>query len=91
VQDKYKAELAQHQSMMGGLFGLASAGIGLISDRRLKKDIKRVGETDEGTPIYTYRYVWGGPVQMGVMAQDVPEAAVMTDSGYLAVDYGDVR
>lgn len=41
------------------------------SDRRVKEDIKRVGETDEGTPIYTYRYKWGGPRQMGVMAQDV--------------------
>lgn len=35
-----------------------------------------MGQTDEGTPIYTYRYVWGGPVQMGVMAQDVPDAAI---------------
>ena len=50
-----------------------------------------MGQTDEGTPIYTYRHVWGGPVQMGVMAQDVPDAAVMTPSGYLAVDYGGVR
>ena len=76
---------------MGGLFGLASAGIGLLSDRRLKTDIRRVGQTDAGTPIYTYRYVWGGPVQMGVMAQDVPDAAFMTESGFLAVDYGEVR
>ena len=65
--------------------------IGLLSDRRLKTDIRRVGQTDEGTPIYTYRYVWGGPVQMGVMAQDVPDAAVMTPSGFLAVRYEEVR
>lgn len=90
VQDKYKAEVANHQTMMGGMFGMASAGIGLMSDLRLKTDIKRVGETDGGTPIYTYRYKSGGPVHMGVMAQDVPDAAFMTDSGYLAVDYGAV-
>ena len=51
---------------------LASLGMMLFpSDRRVKEDIKRVGKTDEGTPIYTYRYKWGGPRQMGVMAQDV--------------------
>ena len=91
VRDKFQADTAAYQNKMGGLFGLASAGIGLLSDRRLKTDIRRVGQTDEGTPIYTYRYVWGGPVQMGVMAQDVPDAAFMTDSGFLAVDYGAVQ
>lgn len=90
VNQQYQADVANQQSMMGGLFGLGSAAIGLMSDRRLKTDIKRVGETEGGTPIYTYRYKSGGPVQMGVMAQDVPEAAFMTDSGYLAVDYSEV-
>lgn len=93
VQDKYKADVARQQNMMGGLFGMAASGVGALpwSDRRLKKDIKRIGETDAGTPIYSYRYIWGGPVQIGVMAQDVPEAAVMADNGYLAVDYSEVR
>ena len=101
VNQKYQADLANYQSKMGGMGGLFGSVLGaaglaggfgaLFSDRRLKTDIRRVGQTDEGTPIYTYRYVWGGPVQMGVMAQDVPDAAVMTPSGYLAVDYGEVR
>lgn len=92
VQDKFKADSARHQGMMGGMFGMASAALPLMfSDRRMKTDIERVGETDEGTPIYTYRYKDGGPMQMGVMAQDVPDAAAMTDSGYMAVDYGRVR
>jgi hypothetical protein len=91
VNQQYQANLANHQNKLGGLFGLASAGIGLLSDRRLKTDIRRVGTTDAGVPIFTYRYVWGGPVQMGVMAQDVPEAAFMTDAGVLAVDYGAVK
>lgn len=91
VNQKYQADLANHQAKMGGIAGIASAGIGLLSDRRLKTDIRRVGQTDEGVPIFTYRYIWGGPVMMGVMAQDVPEAARMTDSGYLAVDYAEVR
>jgi hypothetical protein len=90
VNQEYQANLAQHQNMMGGLFGLGSAGIGLFSDRRLKTEIRRVGETDGGTPLYAYRYIWGGPVHIGVMADEVPEAAMMTDSGYLAVDYARV-
>ena len=87
VNQKYQADLAQSQAAMGGLFGLASAGVGMFSDRRLKTDIQRVGRTDAGTPIYTYRYAWGGPVQMGVMAQDVPEARIMDPSGFWRVDY----
>jgi hypothetical protein len=91
VNQKYQADLAQSQAAMGGLFGLASAGVGMFSDRRLKTDIQRVGRTDAGTPIYTYRYAWGGPVQMGVMAQDVPEARVMDPSGFWRVDYERVQ
>lgn len=91
VNQKYQADSANHQNMMGGLFGLASAGIGMFSDRRLKTDIVRVGHTDDGVPIYTYRYVWGSPVQMGVMAQDVPDAAHMDPSGFLRVDYSRVH
>ena len=91
VNQKYQADLAQSQAAMGGLFGLASAGVGMFSDRRLKTDIQRVGRTDAGTPIYTYRYAWGGPVQMGVMAQDVPEARIMDPSGFWRVDYERVQ
>lgn len=91
VNQKYQADVKNQQNMMGGLFGMASAGIGLMSDRRLKTDIKRIGQTEGGTPIYTYRYKSGGPVQMGVMAQEVPDAAFMTDSGYLAVNYAEVK
>lgn len=91
VNQKYQADMANYQNKMGGLFGLASAGIGLFSDRRLKTDIRRVGQTDEGVPIFVYRYLGEGPFHMGVMAQDVPDAAFMTDSGFLAVDYGEVR
>lgn len=72
----------------------AGAGLGMYakSDVRAKEDIKRVGETDDGLPIYTYRYKSGGPPMMGVMAQEVaqvkPEAVAMRPDGYLGVDYG---
>jgi hypothetical protein len=89
VNQKYQAELQNSQASMGGLFGLLGAGISALpfSDRRLKTDIRRVGHTDDGVPIYAYRYVWGGPIQIGVMAQDVPQARVKDPSGFYRVDY----
>lgn len=94
VNQQFQADTANYQAKMGGLGGLFGTGLqaaAMMSDARLKTDVTRVGTTDGGTPVYTYRYVWGGPIQMGVMAQDVPDAAMETDNGYLAVDYGKVH
>lgn len=97
VNQQYQTEMQNYQSQMGGLFGLGSSLIGALpfSDRRLKTDIERVGKTDEGTPIYTFRYKDGGPTQMGVMAQDLekrqPEAVTRHPSGFRMVDYGKVQ
>lgn len=68
------------------LGGAATAGD--YSDRRLKKNIKRVGRTDKGLPIYTYRMKGGGPTKMGVMADEAPSGAVSHDQhGFKMVDY----
>lgn len=97
VQDNYQAKLAQHNAMMGGLFGLAGAGVqaATLSDERAKEDIQRVGETDGGLPVYTYRYKGDDRVQMGVMAQEVdrkqPRASGPTIAGLRTVDYAEVR
>lgn len=68
---------------IGNLLGLGALGVGAMggigetlyalgfSDERLKEDVKRVGEMDDGTPIYTYKYKDGDPrTHMGVMAQE---------------------
>jgi hypothetical protein len=71
--------------------GAQALGTGLgvaFSDRRLKRDIEKVG-TLLGVNVYKWNYVWGEP-GVGVMADEVPWAAVMTDSGYYAVDYAKV-
>lgn len=92
MMNRYNAKMGAWQSGMGGLLGM---GANLLSDRRAKKDIKRVGKTDGGEPIYTYKYKGGGPTQMGVMAQSVkktnPGAVAKTPSGLFAVDYSKVK
>jgi formylglycine-generating enzyme required for sulfatase activity len=64
---------------------------GTPSDSRLKTDIVRVGETESGLPLYTFRYLGGTTIYRGVMAQDVltfmPEAVVLMPNGYWAVNY----
>jgi len=66
---------------------------GMFSDRRVKENIKLVGKTDGGLNIYTYNYIWGGPTQMGVMAQELEEvnpSAVGEIDGVKIVDYSKV-
>ena len=65
---------------------------GLFSDERLKTNIRPVGKTFDGQPIYSYRYKDEdhGPTRMGLLAQDVEEThpeAVGLSGGYKTVDY----
>lgn len=94
VQNQYQQQMAAHNATLGGLFGLAGQGLSMgmkFSDARLKEDIHRIGEADNGLPIYSYRYKGSDTPEIGFMAQDVarerPEAVARTPSGYLAVDY----
>lgn len=70
--------------------GLQIASI--FSDRRLKVNIERVGEMEDGLGVYEYDYVWGGDRQRGVMADEVaqlrPWALGPTVEGYATVNYG---
>jgi len=100
VNNAYNQKVAQSNAMMGGLFGTAGTLGGAAiraSDRRLKRDIVRIGTTPSGLPWYRYRYVWDAPgtVREGVMAQEVlaiiPAAVVRMANGFMAVDYAQVR
>lgn len=84
----YQQQQAQTNGILGGLFGLGSSLI--MSDRRTKTDIKRVGKLNNGLPIYEYRYKAGGAPHIGVMAQDVEKKnpdAVAEIGGIKHVDY----
>lgn len=78
-----------------GLGGAGGAGLGalagLLSDRRKKENIRRVGQTDSGLPIYVYNYIGDPTKHMGVMADEVEHisGAVTTwFDGFNRVDYG---
>jgi hypothetical protein len=83
-----------NQSVLGGLFSAGASLVPFLSDRRAKTDIVRIGQTDEGTPIYKFRYKTGGPMQIGYMAQDLlethPHAVSVGDDGLYRVNYGEV-
>ena len=61
-----------------------------FSDRRLKEDIRLIGKSPSGINIYSFKYYQIPGRYIGVMAQEVPWATHMTDTGYLAVDYSKV-
>jgi hypothetical protein len=84
-------------SAIGGIGGGLASGIGaaggmaaFFSDKRLKTDIEKVGETNKGLPIYTFKYKGDNKTQMGVMAQDVEKKtpkAVGEVGGFKTVNY----
>jgi len=95
INQNYNQQLAQWQqnqeqgnSLLGGLFGFGSSAI-MASDRRIKRDIERLGAQD-GLPVYSFKYLWDDVPRVGYMAQEVrkvkPEA-VHDINGVLHVDY----
>lgn len=90
-QQNYQSEMQQRNALLGGLFGLGAAGVYKFSDRRLKKDIKKIGKTNDGQNLYSYRYKGTDEPQIGLMAGEVlkrdPSAVAFTPSGLMAVNY----
>lgn len=74
---------------MGGGGGMSGGGGGPMpmSDKRLKHNYQIVGKSPSGINIWEFSYLGSDDRYVGVMAQEVPNAAVMTDSGFYAVDY----
>jgi hypothetical protein len=86
-------------SMIGTL-GVGAMNYGpamMASDERLKTNIKKVGQLDNGLNLYSYEFKdefkdeFGHGLQLGVIAQEVekviPDAVSIHASGYKAVDY----
>jgi hypothetical protein len=70
------------------------SGIGSIfSDRRLKKNINKIGTSPSGLNIYTFEYIdksFGEGVYQGVMSDEVPQASHVHGSGFETVDYSNL-
>jgi len=92
----YQQQLGQQNALIGGLAQLGGAAIkaGTFSDRRLKRDIHRLGTRSDGLGVYLYRYLWSPVQYVGVMAQEVlkvkPSAVVIMPNGYYGVNYGEL-
>ncbi len=98
-----QANAGLFQNALGGLFSLGGM---MISDRRTKKNVEKLGEIpvrgDDGkvktTGLFAYDYKWekkgDKPNHIGVMAQDLekvkPSAVLTLGGGLKAVDYARV-
>lgn len=88
----YQTQMAGYSGLMSGLGSLGGAAVTKFSDRRLKHGIRQIGKLANGLAVYAYTYIWGGPEQTGVMADEVaklrPEALGPVIGGFQTVNYG---
>lgn len=103
--DATSSNNAGSNALMGGLFSLGGSALssGMFnnlfsaSDRRVKKDVTRIGER-HGLPLYAFRYLWEDDtcrVHIGHMADEVaarvPAAVVRGPAGFDLVNYSRVE
>ena len=84
----YNAQVGSYNSALSGASGiLGSLGSAAIkSDSRLKTAIKKLGKI-KGHNLYEFEYIGSDNKHIGVMAQEVPHAAIKMPDGFYAVDY----
>lgn len=94
-QNAYNTQMQGYGALMGGLGQLGGAAMHFIpgfqtSDRRLKKNIKKLGKTLSGLGIYSYNYISDSKPHFGYMADEVekiyPDAVRYVD-GFAQVNY----
>ena len=70
---------------------IATVGIAMGSDRKLKENIKKIVESISGLGIYKFNYIGQAKQYIGAMADEVikvvPEAVVTMSNGYQGVRY----
>ena len=97
AQNAYNQQQQARSSGKGGLGSmigsLGAAGITKYSDRRLKTNIRKIGQLSNGLFVYLFHYIWGGPEEIGVMSNEVRAImphAVGTKNGFDVVNYSEV-
>ena len=89
----FGAQASMLNSQVGAAATITAAGIEGVtsySDRKLKKNINKIGESPSGLNIYSFEYKdskYGKGLFQGVMSDEVPQEAVSQKDGYDAVDY----
>lgn len=87
---QFLANIAEGTGALSGSTTTTTQPTSFFSDERLKHDIKKIGKTNDGLPIYSFKYNGDDRTQIGLMAQDVekkrPEAVGLA-GGYKTVDY----
>lgn len=87
---QFLANIAMGTGALSGSTTTTQQPIPFFSDRRLKDDVKEIGKTNDGMPIYSFKYKGDDATQIGLMAQDVEKKrpdAVGLAGGYKTVDY----
>jgi hypothetical protein len=82
--------IAANQSMWGQIIGGVASAVVAGSDRKLKKNINKIGESPSGLNIYSFEFKnskYGEGLFQGVMSDEVPQEVVSQKDGYDAVDY----
>lgn len=90
--DAYNSRQNSNNAWLATLGTLGSAAL-MMSDERVKEDIAPVGELNDGTNVYLFRYKGDETPQIGVMAQQVEKTqpdAVVEKRGIKHVDYAKV-
>jgi len=87
---QFLANIAMGTGALSGSTTTTTQPQPFFSDRRLKHDVKPIGKTNDGLPIYAFKYNGSDQTQIGLMAQDVekrkPEAVGLA-AGFKTVDY----
>lgn len=87
---QFLANIAMGTGALSGSTTTTTQPGSVFSDVRLKEDVRKVGETFDGQPIYSFRYKGDPKTQMGLLAQEVeqrkPEAVGLA-GGLKTVNY----
>lgn len=108
AQNAYNANQAAGSGLMGGLMGIggqfagskagSAALAGMFSDPRMKENVIKIGNLDNGLNLYRFEYkpefkdIAGHGQHIGVMADEaekvMPQAVMQHQNGYKMVNYG---
>lgn len=88
--NRYGQQIAGYGAQMDAISNIAGSAIA-ASDKTLKENIVKVGQSPSGFNIYEWNYLWSPERFRGVIAQEVqkvkPQAVLSNIFGYLMVDY----